>query len=278
MSPALDAPSAVSLRGPALPLVLACLAACGACTPRRIPAPQPRPTAAQLLTHLRDTAGAAHSFRADSVMDYWIGNERAKGTVLIMGRRGAHARFNALNPTGDSVAVDLACAGSDFTFINYHDNCQLTGPCRKEAIARLLRVSLEADDFLLLAVGATPLLEGARASARWDEEHGHELLELHSPGGARQTIALAGPFGRWRVVSSTLRGPDGQVEWSLENKDFTTIRSPEGKSFQVPGKSRFTQPRARADLLVRWGKRQLNPPLDDSRFQMEVPAHLPRCR
>ena len=43
---------------------------------------------------------------AESVMDYWVGKNRVKGTVYVMGKTGRHIRFNALSPTGGTPMVD----------------------------------------------------------------------------------------------------------------------------------------------------------------------------
>lgn len=192
----------------------------GKATPR----PYAEPTVEMVLEHLASVRARARSFQAESVMDYWVGKDRVKGKVLIMGKTGARVRINALNPTGGNVAADLACDGGGFQFIDYNSNCQLTGPCNRDSVAQLLRVSLEPDDFLLLAVGTTPLIAGPHEGAlRWDEKKAREVLTLTGAGGLEQTIVLAGKDRRWDVISSTVTSADGQTLWRLQNKDFTTI-------------------------------------------------------
>ena len=258
------------------------------CT-RSIARPYAAPTAQNLIADLTAASQRAHSFQIESLMDYWVGNERVKGTVLLMGRAGAFVRINALSPTGNNVAGDLACNGASFQFIDYNQDCQLVGPCNRDSIARLLRVSLDPDDFLLLVMGLTPFLGNAEGTLAWDASHGHEVLTLTArDDGLVQTIALSGrycegklPGGAgscpWEVVSSVLRDASGNELWNLQNKDFATVRGEDGTVFRVPGKTQFKQPHEKADLLVRWREHTLNPTLDDSKFTMEIPAGLRSC-
>src|SRR5690606_2213292 len=121
----------------------------------------------------------------------------------------------------NTVAADLACNGAEFQFIDFNQNCQLTGPCTKESIGKLLRVNLEPDDFLLLAIGQPPLLPNPTGSVRWDAKAAQEIVELHSEDRRwKQTIILDGREQRWDVLSSTVWNPEGKVEWQLTNKDF----------------------------------------------------------
>ncbi|MCG8417229.1 MAG: hypothetical protein MJE77_04705 [Proteobacteria bacterium] len=253
----------------------------------RIARPYPVPTVQRILADLAAVRDSARSFKIDSKMDYWVGDNRVKGTVLLMGRVGAYVRINALNPTGDSVAADLACNGAGFKYIDYNNDCQLTGPCSRDSIARLLRVSLEPDDFLLLAMGTIPVIANDRGALAWDDENGHEVITLTERGtGMSQTIALNGRHCegekeastcRWEVVSSVVRDARGQELWNLRNKDFYTVRGEDGALFRVPKKTQFRQPGEKSDLLVRWREHVLNLNLDDAKFDMVIPAGLPSC-
>jgi hypothetical protein len=263
-----------------LALVLAMgYAGCSCTRHKPIPRSYPEPSTEEVLAHLADMQRHARSFQAESVMDYWVGDQRVKGTVLLMGRKGARVRINALNPTGDNVAADLACDGIGFEYIDYNNNCQLTGLCTKHSIAELLRISLEPDDFLLMVMGTTPVIADAQGTVTWDERHGREIIELVAPDNRfTQTVVLDGRDRRWDVISSEVRDVRGNVLWRLRNKDFEPLATQDGRTFRVPQKSQLEQPQEKADLLVQWKKRVLNLDIETAKFDMEIPPGLPSCR
>ena len=269
-----------------MPLVLAALAALWgsgqgcSCAGQRFERRYPQPTVEQLLAHVEKSGAQARSYVAESTMDYWVGDQRIRATVYAMGERGSKVRFNAINPATDTTAADLACNGQGFAFLDYEHNCQLSGVCDRRAISQLLRVSMEPDDFLLLSVGGAPIIPQPTGTVRWDEKRGAEVLELVSPDRAwRQTLVLDGRGGpgQWDVVESVVRDAQGQIDWKLENKNFREVKSADGAVFRVPGASHFEQPRQKADLQVRWKERKLNPTLEPSKFELTLPAGLPRC-
>ncbi len=258
-----------------LALVVTSVTGCG-CTGDKVKRPYPTPTVESLLARIGKARTDARSYKTESVMDYWVGKSRVKGTVYVMGKVGSFIRFNALSPTGGSVAADLGCDGINFKLVDNHNSCQLSGVCDARSIASLLRVELEPDDFLLLAVGATPIIEGAKGTLAWDANRGQEVLTLTGDGGLRQTIKLDGREGRMDVVFSEVRTKDGAVQWRLQNKGFKKVLDKQGKALRVPGKTRFEQPTRKADLIVKWKSRELNLPLGPEMFQVELPG-LPRC-
>lgn len=254
-------------------------AGCSCTRQKPIPRSYPEPSTEDVLAHLAEAQRHARAFQAESVMDYWVGDERVKGTVLLMGRKGARVRINALNPTGDNVAADLACDGIGFEFIDYNNNCQLTGLCTRRSIAELLRISLEPDDFLLMVMGTTPVIADAQGTVNWDEKKGREVVELVAPDNRfTQTIVLDGRDHTWDVLASEVRDVRGNVLWRLRNKGFQELQGQDGRTFRVPEKSQLEQPAENADLLVQWKKRVFNLELETAKFDMEIPPGLPSCR
>lgn len=256
----------------------ALLLSLAACPGRSGGYPQPpRDNTVEAVVAKLDKARAdAKSFRGASVMDYWLGKDRVKGSMLVMGAVGAKVRFNALSPAGESVMADLACDGRDFVLVDFQNNCMLTGPCTGDSIAQLLRISLTPDDFLALALGNTPVLPGATGTVTWDGSKGHQVVALQGASGS-QRIEIDARDQRWDVLSSELKDASGAVVWKVENTDFEVVKDEAGVAHRVPGKSRLTQPAQKADLLVEWEQRALNVELDDAKFQLEPPAGLPQC-
>ena len=231
------------------------------------------PTAAAETQALVDSQKAITSFQAESVMDYWLGKDRVKGTVLVMGKPGAFVRLNALSPAGGSVLADLACDGQSFTMVDFQNNCVLTGPCDETSIAQFLHVPLAPDDFFHLATGTTPVV-GTAQKLSWDAGKGQETLTL-GDGGTSQTIVLDRRDGHRDLVSSHVK--DANAEWTLENKGFTDVTDAAGGKFRIPGKSRFQASGQKADLLVDWTRVTLNLDLAPAKFQLQPPAGLPTC-
>jgi hypothetical protein len=199
-----------------------------------------------------------------------------KGTVLVMGTAQRQVRFNALSPQGGGVLADMACNGTDFAYVDFQNNCQLTGPCTRSSIAQLLRVELEPEDFFSLALGVVPIHPQATGTVAWDASKGHERVVLESPAG-KQTILIDARSGRSDVLSSQLVGPDGKVVWSVENTDFQTVKDAKSGEHRLPGKTRFKSPSQEADLLVDWKERGVNVTIDPAKFKVNVPEGLARC-
>ena len=254
-------------------VVMAC-AACPGGGHYKAPWDGTAPTAAQEAARL-DTAGKAiTSFKADSVMDYWLGKDRVKGDVKIMGKPGAFVRLNALNPAGDSVIADLACDGTSFVMVDFQNNCVLTGPCDRDSIAQFLHVPLDPDDFFHLATGTTPLAATGDGKVDWDAKTGHETITLG--GDPQQTIVVDARDGHADVLSSKLAS-GGKDVWTIENKDFADATDAKGGKLRVPSKSRFQAAGQKSDLIVEWGDRTFGEELGPEKFQLAPPAGLPTC-
>lgn len=262
-----------------VPLALVALPLVAACPGPSYPKPANLPDAAGFVAMVEAQQARARSFKHNSRMDYRVGDDRIKTTVLVMGEKGAKVRFNALDPTG-VVAADLACDGVSYQFVDFQKNCQLSGPCTGQAIAQLLRVNLEPDDFLYLATGTTPLIPGATGSVKWSSKEGRAEVSLSSADKQKtQTIFFDGRDGnRWDVLESTVRDARGNVDWKLENKDFHAVTGAGGGSFRLAQRTRFEQPAAKGDLRVRWEKQEVNLDLPDAAWTIDVPAGLPTCQ
>lgn len=228
---------------------------------------------AEVVERLTKAKDELKSFTGEAVMEYWLGNDRFKGDVLVMGEVGSKVRIAALSPAGGATLAEMACDGSQFVSINYQNNCVLTGPCNRASIASFFGLELDPDDFLHLALGTPPLVDQAKGEVAWDK--GAYRASLDGAGG-KQVIAIN---ERWDVVESQLTGPDGNIAWTVKNGDFGAAKDGEGKEHRVPSKSHFTTPtRAHADLTVEWKERMVNVAIDAKKFTMSPPAGLPTCQ
>jgi hypothetical protein len=253
------------------------LLALAGCPHAETPHAAPDATVADVVAKLAAARDARKSFKGESVMDYWLGKDRVKTGVLVMGEAGAKVRFNGLSPAGDSVLVDLACNGADFRYLDSQKNCALSGPCDRESIGELLHIELSPDDFMHLALGTPPILANAKGTVTWDSGAGLERVALSGDGGT-QKLAIDTRDGHWDVTSSELDGPDGKTIWAVDHTDYHDVDddATHGK-IRVPGKSRFKSPRDQADVVVEWKTLEVNPTIEDDKFKLDLPAGLPEC-
>jgi hypothetical protein len=257
--------------------MVALLVACAGCPPSTgAKRPYPEPKADDVIAKLEKQRDTRTSFSGESKMDYWLGDQRVKGDVLVMGTSGKKVRFNALSPAGGDVLVDMACGGTNFAYVDKQNNCQLSGPCDRSSIATMLRVDLEPDEFLHLALGTPPIIEHTSATlAPWDGS-GQEKLELKGAAGT-QTIKIDLREGRLDVVESELKDAAGKTVWSVKNGEFENSPDANQGDHRLPTKTQFKSPQQKADLVVEWGQRTINPQIPDSKFVVTVPDGLPRC-
>lgn len=238
--------------------------------------PHPELTVDAVVAELATARNAMTSFRGESTMDYWLSGQRAKGDVLVMGKVGKLVRFAALSPAGGSTLAEMACDGTSFVYVDYQNNCALTGPCDAKSVAIFFGIELEPDDFLHLALGTPPVIGGSpTGTLTWDGSRGLQKVELKSAEGTERLTIDTKP-ATWDVHATELVGPDGKQRWSVENRDFRKV-SGSGER-RVPGKTRFKSPAQNQDLLVEWGEQfEVNVELPAENFTIQVPPGLATC-
>jgi hypothetical protein len=203
------------------------IALLAACRPNVYKRDFPELSADQLVERLARDRDAVSSWKpvpgdqAATVMDYFINGEHRKGDVLVMAKLGSRLAFAALSPAGGSTIAELVCNGDSFVFVDHQNNCHLTGPCDRSAIARFFHVDLDPDDFIRLALGRPPLLPDAKATSTWDSKRGYERIELVSPAGTER-IAVDTRGNKLEVVEAELVEPSGRVAWSIRQA-FTRL-------------------------------------------------------
>jgi outer membrane lipoprotein-sorting protein len=236
--------------------------------------PRPDLTVEAVVAELAKARSELKSFRGESVMDYWVSGQRMKGDVLVMGQTGKLVRFAALSPAGGSTIVEMACDGTNFVYLNYQDNCVLTGPCDARSVAMFFGIELEPDDFVHLALG-TPSTIGGNPTGKitWDGSRKVHKVELTSVEGTQK---LSIDTTAWDVHDTELLGTDGKQRWSATNTDFRKVQGSGER--RVPGKTRFKSPAQSQDLLVDWGNQfEVNAALPVANFTIQVPAGLGTC-
>lgn len=246
-------------------------ACCGPKSPRP---PSNDLTVQQIVDNTAKARSELTSFRGDSTMDYWLSGQRAKGEVLVMGTTGKKVRFAALSPAGGSTLAEMACDGTNFVYVDYQNNCALTGPCDAQSIATFFGIALEPDDFLHLALGTPPIVANAQGKATWDSSRGAWKADLTGSDGT-QSLSIDNKDSRWDVLDTELKGTDGKVRWSVKNAEFDKVAG--SGEHRVPKKTQFKSPIGNQDLLVEWTELAVNEQLDAQKFTLTPPAGLPTC-
>ena len=252
------------------------LLACG-CPHGDVPRDHPAPAVKDVVDRLGKSRDALTSFTSEAKMDYWVGNNRLKGDVLLMAKVGSRIRFAGLSPAGGSTLLEMACNGKDFVLVDHQNNCALTGSCDRLTIATYFHVDLEPDDFIHLAMGTVPVMPVATGTVTWDGSKGLERVELRGVEGTHK-LAIDDKAQRFDLVEIELDDAKGAQTWSVANADFTEVKDPAGTSYRLPGKARFRTTAEKSDLIVEWGERTVNIDPPDNKFQLAVPAGLPSCK
>lgn len=250
-------------------MMLIAIACCG---PKGPKPPSQTPTVAEVQQRIEKARNAFTAFRGGATMDYWLSGQRAKGEVLVMGKVGRFVRFAALSPAGGSTLAEMACDGASFVYVDYQNNCQLSGPCDGKSVAIFFGIELEPDDFLHLALGTPPVIKDSTGKVTWDSNKGAWKVDLSGLEGA-QKLSLNKEYD---VLDSELSGTDAKIRWSVSNTDFKKVTG-SGEN-RVPMKSRFKSPAQSQDLLVEWSELEVNPQqLPAEGFKLAAPKGVPTC-
>jgi hypothetical protein len=248
------------------------IACCGSKGPKN---PHPELTVPAVISELAKGREALTSFTGESTMDYWVSGQRMRGDVLVMGKIGKFVRFAALSPAGGSTLAEMACDGTNFVYVDYQNNCALTGPCDASSVAMFFGIPLEPDDFLHLALGTTPVIgDDATGTITWDGGAKLHRVELKA-GAGTQKIGINTSPANWDVVSTELVGSDGKQRWSVANTDFRKVEGSGER--RVPAKTRFKSSAQNQDLLVDWTDMKVNVDPASTKFTIQVPTGLGTC-
>src|SRR3982751_1242120 len=94
-------------------------------------------------------------------------------------KEGKRIRFAALSPAGGSTLAEMACDGTNFVYVDYQNNCALTGPWDATSIATSFNIPLEPDDFVPLALGTPPIVDEPQGTSKWDSSRGAWKVDLN---------------------------------------------------------------------------------------------------
>jgi outer membrane lipoprotein-sorting protein len=248
-------------------LVVAAVSAAACCGP---PAngPASLPTAASLIAEVRGRQAQARSLRGDTKMDYMSPEGRTKVTVNLAVARPGRLRFEAENPITGSSEGTLVTDGRTFALLDVRANRFLYGPALACNVARMTRIAMPPDDVALILLGSAPLLPHERAEVGHTRDGGgREVLTLHLRGGARERVAVSRKTRD--VVEAELLDAAGRPVWRLAHEDFRVVGG-----VRLPRKTRFVEPRGKADIVIRYRDIEANTAIPDAVFRLVPPPGM----
>jgi len=247
-------------------LLLVSLAATGCKSAPACPL-QMRTDAGKALDDHAEWQAGWQSIKAEARVTQWGRNGRVRGTVLMFLQRPSRVRFDVMTQVGP--AAVLTSDGESFQLADLREGAFLHGPTCPENIARLLGISVDAENVLRLLTGDTPMIDATEQSMEC--RGGRYVVTLVAADGTTQEVAFsvheadaakAPTEQRLRLRRSTERAPGGQTRWEATYDDYIEV---DGQSF--PTNVRFVDQVNDADTSVRVKSISVNPEVPEEAFQ-----------
>jgi len=192
---------------------------------------------------------------------------RIRGTVLMYLQRPNRIRFDLMTQFG--TAAVLTSDGETFQLSDLREGVFMHGPTCPENIARLLGVTVDAENVLRLLTGDTPLIESTRQSMECRD--GRYIVTLFADDGTTQELAFSVDKAdrdeppesqRLTLRRSTERGLDGKTRWEASYDDHIAV---DGHFF--PTKIRFVDEVNGTDTSVRVKSIAVDPDIPEGTFR-----------
>ncbi len=259
-------------------LVGVCIA-CASIGCAGVPKPaQPYTDAVRALELHRLVREQVPAIRAEASVEQRGEHGRIKGTVYLLVERPARVRFDVMTQFGP-VAV-LTSDGTRFAFSDLRAKRFMMGEACPKNIARLLNVSLTAEQTVLLLLGGTPMIAHDRASVSWDDE-GFYRMVLRAKDGSHQEVDLGVPEAdlkkppeRQRLVllRSELFDTRGRSAWRATYEDYKQLTT-RGIITDLPYVVHIVQETAGTETRVRFKEVSIDLELPGDAFaQVPLPG------
>ena len=243
-------------------------AATACCGPGPVNGPASLPTADTLLAEIRGRQAQVRSLRGETKLDYMSPEGRTKVTVNLAVARPGRLRFEAENPITGTTEGTLVTDGRSFALLDVRANRFLVGPALACNVARMTRIALPPDDVALILLGSAPLLPHERAEVGYSRDGGgRDVLTLHLRGGARERVAVSRKSRD--VVEADLVDAGGRTVWRLGHEDFRSVGG-----VRLPRKTKFVEPKGKADILIRYKDVEANATIPDAVFTLAPPPGI----
>jgi len=209
--------------------------------------------------------------KAEARVTQWGDRGRVRGTVLMFLEQPNRVRFDVMSQVGP-VAV-LTSDGDSFQLSDLRERTFLHGPTCPQNIARLLGVSVPAEQVVRLLTGSTSTIDAIDQSIECRD--GFYVVTLDGADGSAQEVAFsivdedrAKPPSQQRLHlrRSTEWAPDGAKRWEATYDDYVDV---DGQSF--PTNVRFLDEANDADTVIRVKSIVLDPAVPEGAFR-QTPA------
>ncbi len=222
-----------------------------------------------------------HSFRARARVDQFNHKGRLRGTVMMFVERPDRLRFDAMTQFGP--AAVLTSNGTEFGLVDLREKVYWHGMVCPENMARLMGVTISAEELSLLLLGQVPRIHANAASMQCSAE-GFYRIKRFGLNGHRQEIDLDireadldKPLKeqRLRVIRVELYDPSGKTEWRVTYDDYKVIKGPkETQGVAMPFKVRLEDPKRGGDTLVRFEDVDINVQIPEDVFSQTPPPGM----
>lgn len=228
---------------------------------------QVRTDAARALSDHKARQASWRSLKAEARVTQWGGRGRIRGTVLMFLEQPDRVRFDVMSQVGP--AAVLTSDGESFQLSDLREGTFMHGPTCPENIARLLGISIDAEEVIRLLTGDTTTLDAVEQAMEC--RGGFYVITLVAASGETQEIAfsvdetdseLPPEQQRLTLRRSTVRGPSGDKRWEATYDDYVDV---EGHAF--PTNVRFADEVRGADTAVRVKSIVLDPDVPEGAFQ-----------
>ena len=211
------------------------------------------------------------SLKAEARVTQWADRGRIRGNVLMFLEQPNRVRFDVMTQFGP--AAVLTSDGQSFQLSDLREKTFLQGPTCPQNIARLLGVSIGAEEIIGILTGNTPTLDAIAESMECRD--GLYVVTLVAADRSTQEVAFSvreadrqkPPEEQiLQLRRSTERGPDGVRRWEASYDDYVDV---DGQSF--PTQIRFVDAVNGAETTVRVKSITLDPDIPDGTFH-QTPA------
>jgi outer membrane lipoprotein-sorting protein len=211
------------------------------------------------------------TLKVEARVTQWGSRGRIRGTVLMFLEQPNRIRFDVMSQVGP-VAV-LTSDGESFQLSDLRERTFLYGPTCPQNIARLLGVSVPAEQVVRLLTGGTSTIDALDQSIECRD--GLYVVTLHGADGSTQEVAFSvvaedrpkPPHQqRLQLRRSTEWAPDGAKRWEATYDDYIDV---DGQSF--PTNVRFLDETNDADTAIRVKSIVLDPAVPEGAFR-QTPA------